>query len=69
MSQVQLSIDDYEEDPMEACEQWQVAIETVLADAALKAEEAQKAQFSEPLRVTRSPFSTGGGLLPPWHYL
>ena len=60
VSQVQLSAEDFEEDPMEACQQWQAAIDAQTAARARKAEEAMLAQLSEPLRVTRSPFATQG---------
>ncbi len=60
VSQVQLSAEDFEEDPMEACQQWQAAIDAQIAARAREAEEALVAQLREPLRVTRSPFSTKG---------
>ena len=58
MSQVRLSAEDFEEDPMEACQQWQAAIDAQIEGRILEAEEALLAQSREPLRVTRSPFST-----------
>ncbi len=60
VSQVQLSAEDFEEDPMEACQQWQAAIDAQIVARVREAEEAMMVQLSEPLRVTRSPFSTKG---------
>lgn len=65
LSQVQLSAEDFEEDPLEACQTWQAAIEAQLEARAQEAEEAQLAQLSEARRVTRSPFSTKGQCLSP----
>ena len=67
LSQVQLSAEDFEEDPMEACQTWQAAIEAQVEARAQEAEEAQLAQLREPRRVTRSPFSTKGSVPFPCH--
>ena len=60
MPQVHLSEEDFQEDPVEACEQWQAAIDMQIEARAREAEEALLAQSRESLRVTRSPFSTKG---------
>ena len=60
--QVRLSLEDFEEDPMEACERWQAAMDAQMEARVREAEEALLAQSREALRVTRSPFSTEGSL-------
>ena len=67
MPQVQLSKEDFEEDPMGACEQWQAAMDMQMEARVREAEEALLAQSREALRVTRSPFSTKGTCSFPCH--
>ena len=58
--QVQLSLADFQEDPLEACQQWAQAVDKQL-EARTRAEaEALASKARDSQRVTRSPFSTAG---------
>ena len=57
---VQLALADFQEDPVEACQQWAQAVARQL-EAQTRAEvEELTSKAREATRVTRSPFSTAG---------
>ena len=57
---VQLSLADYQEDPVEACQQWAQAVARQLEAQTRVEVEELTSKAREATRVTRSPFSTAG---------
>lgn len=60
MPQVQLSLADFQEDPLAACQQWAQAVDMQLAARTRVEAEALASQARDSERVTRSPFSAAG---------
>ena len=58
--QVQLSLADFQEDPLEACQQWAQAVGAQLEARTRVQAEALVSRAREATRVTRSPFAAAG---------